>query len=127
MTQELKSLPGLRYYYFCWSNTGLECIVDITDQMPDVWEANQLMAALQGESTESNPLNKMLWASRMRATINSHRTYEGYIQAVDDSITDQEVRKWAQSDLQSMADFVRANHIACVFDYRPNQNHSVIR
>lgn len=115
-----------RFFLLMWCSEGFECVQDITALMPDAFEKQQIIEVLSGKSKSKNPLNQQVFAMKMRAMTNTQRHYEIYVQSATDGIEEQDLRDWADSDPQSLVDFVRKNHYAQVHSDRVQKDTRVI-
>jgi hypothetical protein len=92
-------------FIFSWDNTGIESIVPIT-QYED-WDKIQLMEVIRGTGPQSNPLNHLIGALKLRARANSHRHYEIYAIDCDPELDEVFWSERWDSDPQWCADIVR--------------------
>jgi hypothetical protein len=118
----------MRYFLASWDSEGFECLQDITVYHEDNWEKKELIEILAGRATSSkpNPLMQQLSMMKMRARVNPHRFPEIYAFKADDSITEEQVHAWRDSDPQSLVDWIRDNGIKVV-SHRREENQVVIR
>lgn len=86
-------------FLFMWDMYGLEFCQDVT-----AVEKRNMIKALKNEQLE-RPFN--LNALLMRARVNSQRNYEMYTMTVEQGITEEEVKKWFDSDPQQAVDQIR--------------------
>lgn len=117
----------MRYILASWDREGFECLQDITNQHPDLWDKGQLMAALKGNTPQKNPLDQQIWAMQLRARSNSQRCYEIYVFTTQDNVAFKDVEDWMIADPQSLVNWVRVNHYAQVYsDYEPNRKPVIV-
>ena len=114
-----------KYFLISFCCDGFECIQDITDHVPDNFALTQAQHRLSGEDAPQNPVLTQIGHMRIRAMANAQRDYEIYtISAVDVELTD--LREWAETDPQSLADWVRKYHQYLHFSGRVDGKSSVI-
>lgn len=82
-----------------WDCTGLECVIDITEQ-----EQMRAWAQLQGQDGPSIASINMLV---LRARYNSQRHYEIYAVTAQDGITREDVAQMFEDSPQLAADTIR--------------------
>lgn len=92
-----------------WCCEGFECIQDITNFHPELWEQQRTIDLLKGTPIQSNPLQRQLFAMQMRARVNGQRNYELYTFRADDHITEDDLWGWANNDPQTLVDWIRKN------------------
>ncbi len=100
----------MRYWIVSWDCEGVEFLQEITDHHPENWAKNHLFDSIKQSRKVEKPLSFNLAALKLRAQFNTHRHYEIYVFTSDPSIGAEEIRAWFESDPQSFADWVRANH-----------------
>lgn len=102
-----------------WCNEGLEYVANITaDDQRVMWEK------LQGRDSPrhayANPFHL-----RLRAQFNTQRHYEIYYFAVEEGITEDDIRKMFHRDPQGSADLIRSRG-ECFYSNRLDTTSSVI-
>lgn len=91
--------PDSTVWLAMWDNTGLECLVNITEL-----DQQQFMDGLKGQpSRAAFNLNAMI----LRARYNSQRHYEIYTFAADDSMSREDLINQFTACPQDMADLIR--------------------
>lgn len=115
-----------RFFLLMWCSEGFECVQDVTALMPDNFEKQQIIEVLSGKSKSKNPLSQQLFAMKMRGMTNTQRHYEIYLQSATEGIEEEDLRSWAETDPQSLVDFVRKSHYAKIFDDRARSDPKVI-
>lgn len=117
----------MRYILASWDSEGFECLQDITNRHPDHWDKEQLMGVLRGDKLQPNPLAQQIAMMKMRARVNSQRTYEIYVFTMGDDIEFKDVEDWMIGDPQSLVEWIRINHYAKVYsDYRPKHRKVIV-
>lgn len=106
----------MRYFIASWDEEGFECLQDITKHHPDVWEKAELIDILASkkDSPSKNPFLEQLSMMKFRARFNTHRFPEIYGFKADDSITEEQVHAWRDTDPQSLVDWIRDNGVMVV-------------
>lgn len=112
----------MRYFLTSWDEEGFECIQDITQNHPDVWEKQELIDILASKKTspDSNPLFAQLNAMKFRARFNAQRFPEIYAFKADDDITNDQIVEWSKNDPQGLVDWIRKNGM-CVVSHRRSE------
>jgi hypothetical protein len=93
-----------------WDNTGLECLVDLTQHFK-----KQTWAALAGDKIPADPVN--LEVLKLRAMYNSQREYEIYSFNTSPSVTQSSIKEWFENDPQSIVDWIREHGNKIYSDY----------
>jgi len=114
----------MRYYITMWCSEGVECVQDITEYKD--WETASAFAVLSGDNAKPCPLNGMVTHMRLRARINSQRSYEIYVFASTNDVDESAVKEWSESDPQSFANWVRKNHNVCLYKDRAPQRVAIV-
>lgn len=105
-----------------WDNTGFEYLQDISELEPTNWEKQQLLQMLQDKPVTGNPLNGMLNYFEMRARANQQRHYEIYTFDIDDSIDELDLQHWAETDAQTLVDWIRENGVKLYSDRKTEKD-----
>ena len=117
----------MNYFLISWTNEGLECVVDVTEDHPDNFNvklAMSMLAMMSGEKHPDNLASHIGWQIKMRAQFNPQRQTEAYVIGTDlDLETGQE---FAQDDIQALVNFTREKHYYKVIDTRNLVKESVI-
>ena len=96
-----------------WDNTGLECVIDITER-----EQMQAWAQLQDqEGPSAIPINMLI----LRARYNSQRHYEIYAVTATEGITKDDITEMFENSPQTAADTIRRLG-RCIHSDRVNQS-----
>jgi len=91
--------PNNTVWLAMWDNTGLECLVNITEL-----DQQQFLDGLKGQPSKvAFNLNAMI----LRARYNSQRHYEIYTFAADDSISKEDLVAQFTDSPQAMVDMIR--------------------
>jgi hypothetical protein len=106
--------PG-NIFLLSWDCQGLEAVINVTE-----YEKETAWSMLQDQPVKSN-LGSIVQRLLLRARYNSQRHYEIYTVAMDDSITEQDVRDMFYNNPQGMADLIRVRGNQ-VFSDRVKQN-----
>lgn len=107
------------YYLISFCNQGFECIQNITEYVPENFAVVQAQARLSGAKIiPQNPILGQIGSMKIRAMANSHRAYEIYTISTTGGVIQSDITEWAESDPQSLADWVRTNHKYCHYDHR---------
>ena len=103
----------MKYFLAFWCCEGFEYIADISEHQH--WEANNTALVLAGqEPDKSCKLSQQITAMKLRAQFNPQRNYELYAFTATDSVAEQDLKDWAESSPQTLADWIRANGSAIV-------------
>jgi len=101
-------------YIISWDQTGLEAVVDITENIArgNTFEREQIWDLLKDPSrTPRNEwvheVNHMVGMMMMRARANPQRHYEIYSINTDDSITKEDLTQMFEDTPQTAADLIR--------------------
>jgi len=101
-------------YIISWDQTGLEAVVDITENIArgNAFEREQIWDLLKDPSrTPRNEwvheVNHMVGMMMMRARANPQRHYEIYSINTDDSITKEDLTQMFEDTPQTAADLIR--------------------
>jgi len=108
----------VKYFLASWDSTGFECIQDITDSHPDMWKLTQAQNRLSGLGLTSNPLFQQIELMKMRARANSHRNPEIYVLSAADTVSEEDIRDWSETDPQSLVNWIREKHSNCLWTSR---------
>lgn len=114
----------MNYFLICWTNEGLECVVDVTEDHPENFNVRLAMAMIAGEKHPSNLANHIGWQIKMRAQFNPQRQTEAYVIGTDLDL--ETVQEFANDDIQALVDFTREKHFYKVIDNRNFKKESVI-
>lgn len=114
----------MNYFLISWSNEGLECIVDVTEDHPDNFNVKMAMAMIAGEQHPNNFASHIGWQIKMRAQFNPQRQTEAYVIGTDLDL--ETVQEFADSDIQALVDFTREKHFYKVLDTRNLTRQSTI-
>jgi hypothetical protein len=107
------------YYLISFCNTGFECIQNITEYVPENFALVQAQARLSGDNhITENPILSQISNMKIRAMANNQRAYEIYTISTTGGVIQSDITDWAESDPQSLADWVRKNHKYCHYDHR---------
>lgn len=116
-----------QYFLISFCNTGVECIQNITDYMPENFVIRLAQARLEGsDQVPENPVFKQISHMTLRAMANAHRCYEIYTISVTDGITGECLWEWATSDAQGLADWVRQHHQYCHYSHKRLHSDKVV-
>ena len=90
---------------FCiaWYENGMECIINLSDI-----DKEFVMAKIGGHKPPQS-VNGILHLLTLRARANAERGMEVWIIKLDESVTEEELVAWSESNAQSLVDTVRAN------------------
>lgn len=111
MTEE-RNDSTCNYFLTSWNSEGVEAVVDITKDYVDEFDSAQ--AKLMGEPDPAKlPSNagRMLHMMTLRARFQGNR-FEIYGLLTDKTITEQDLRAWAESDPQGYVDMVRERGVS---------------
>jgi len=113
-------------FIISWCNEGLEGIVPIDNY--ENWDQGKTFRILTGTATlnERNPLNGIMQAMLLRATMNSSRNYEIYAIETTDGIDEDEIRDMFKNNPQIAADTIRRIGVS-IFSNREIKDKVVIR
>ena len=117
----------MNYFLISWTNEGLECVVDVTEDHPDNFNvklAMSMLAMMSGEKHPDNLASHIGWQIKMRAQFNPQRQTEAYVIGTDLDL--ETVQEFADSDIQALVDFTREKHFYKVIDTRNLVRESVI-
>ncbi len=75
----------MNYYLAMWCIEGFECVIDITDQQPDIMGKKNLINTLKGDKMEVDRVNSLINKMKLRARFNTDREYEiyGFMSTID--------------------------------------------
>ena len=116
----------MRYYLVSWDNLGVEYFEEITEHHPDNWAKNHLFDSIKQSKRVEKNFSFNLSHLKMRAQMNSQRHYEIYVFTATDDIGPTDIKEWYNSDPQSFADWVRANHSYKVYDNRKTTKDLIV-
>ena len=114
----------MNYFLISWTNEGLECVVDVTEDHPDNFNVKLAMAMMAGEKHPDNLSSHIGYQIKMRAQFNPQRQTEAYVIGTDLDL--ETVQEFADSDIQGLVDFTREKHFYKVLDTRHLTRTSVI-
>ena len=114
----------MNYFLISWTNEGLECVVDVTEDHPDNFNVKLAMAMMAGEKHPDNLSSHIGYQIKMRAQFNPQRQTEAYVIGTDLDL--ETVEEFAQADIQALVDFTREKHFYKVIDTRNLTRESVI-
>ena len=114
----------MNYFLISWTNEGLECVVDVTEDHPDNFNVKLAMAMMAGEKHPDNLASHIGYQIKMRAQFNPQRQTEAYVIGTDLDL--ESVQEFADSDIQALVDFTREKHFYKVLDTRHLTRTSVI-
>ena len=114
----------MNYFLVCWTNEGLECVVDVTEDHPDNFDVRLAMSMLAGEKHPTNLASHLGWQIKMRAQFNPQRQTEAYV--IGTELDLETVQEFADDDIQALVDFTREKHFYKVIDNRNHKKQSVI-
>ena len=114
----------MNYFLISWTNEGLECVVDVTEDHPDNFNVKLAMAMMAGEKHPDNLASHIGYQIKMRAQFNPQRQTEAYVIGTDLDL--ETVQEFADSDIQALVDFTREKHFYKVLDTRHLTRTSVI-
>ena len=114
----------MNYFLISWTNEGLECVVDVTEDHPDNFNVKMAMAMMAGEKHPDNLASHIGYQIKMRAQFNPQRQTEAYVIGTDLDL--ETVQEFADSDIQALVDFTREKHFYKVLDTRHLTRTSVI-
>jgi hypothetical protein len=114
----------MNYFLISWTNEGLECVVDVTEDHPDNFNVNLAMAMMSGEKHPDNLASHIGYQIKMRAQFNPQRQTEAYVIGTDLDL--ETVQEFAQTDIQALVNFTREKHFYKVIDTRNLVKESVI-
>ena len=114
----------MNYFLISWTNEGLECIVDVTEDHPDNFNVKLAMAMIAGEKHPDNLASHIGYQIKMRAQFNPQRQTEAYVIGTDLDL--ETVEEFARADIQALVDFTREKHFYKVLDTRHLTRTSVI-
>ena len=114
----------MNYFLISWTNEGLECVVDVTEDHPDNFNVKLAMSMIAGEKQPDNLSSHIGWQIKMRAKFNPQRQTEAYVIGTDLDL--ETVQEFADSDIQALVDFTREKHFYKVIDTRNLVRESVI-
>ena len=103
-----------------WDIHGFEHISDITKYHPDIWDRQVMMDVLAGNHVEPYVLGNIVTRFELRARYNPDRQYEIYIFTGED-IEIKDLNQWAESNPQTLVDWIRTNHYKVILDHRNNK------
>ena len=92
-------------YIFSWDMYGIETILPISRY--EHWDQEQLLRMLASKEPERNPLTGIIQGLLLRARFNSHRQYEIYAVACDESCTEEFWRNQWRDYPQETANIIR--------------------
>jgi len=117
----------VRYILAMWDRDGFECLQDITNKHPDLWDKGQLLEVLKGNKLQKNPLADQIGAMKLRARFNNQRCYEIYVFTTEDTVEFRDLENWMIADPQSLVEWIRKNHYAQVYsDYKANYKPTIV-
>jgi hypothetical protein len=90
-----------RVYICMWDENGFETIVDMSS-----WERESLLNTIAGKELSKPPVN--LDAMMMRARFNPQRNYEIWTFNTEDSLDEDTLWGYAETDPQELVDMIRA-------------------
>lgn len=114
----------MNYFLICWTNEGLECIVDVTEDHPDNFNVRVAMAMIAGEQHPNNFSSHIGYQIKLRAQFNPQRQTEAYV--IGTELDVETVQEFADNDIQALVDFTREKHFYKVVDTRNLVRESVI-
>jgi len=114
----------MNYFLISWTNEGLECVVDVTEDHPENFNVKLAMAMIAGEKHPSNLASHIGWQIKMRAQFNPQRQTEAYV--IGTELDLETVQEFANDDIQALVDFTREKHFYKVIDNRNLKKESVI-
>jgi hypothetical protein len=89
-----------RVYICMWDERGFETIKDCTK-----WERESLLNTITGKELSKPPVN--LQAMTMRARFNPQRNYEIWTFNTEDSLDEDTLWGYAETDPQALVDMIR--------------------
>ena len=107
---EINDSTNNNYFLLSWCETGIERIIDITDDYFD--DTDLAMAKLAGENPRNTELQRLIDGLLLRARYNSDRSYEVYGLRTDKAVDLDTLEYWADSDPQNFVDIVRSHGVA---------------
>jgi hypothetical protein len=103
--------------------------MDVSQYAPGgSWEKEQIIKALSDTDAEldRNPIASVVSVMSLRARFNSQRHYEIYLFTAVDSMSEDDVREFADDTPQEFANWVRENHVKCIYNDRKKEKTQVI-
>lgn len=101
-------------FIISWDMTGLEAIVDITQDLidGDRWEKEKLFDIIKNPddvpvNTYAKKVGSIIHMMKMRAMTNTQRHYEIYYIHTDSGITKESLERFFEEDPQASADLIR--------------------
>ena len=107
-----------------WCREGFEYLDDITQY--EKWDQQQLVNILTDQPRQTCPLDQLIWNLKLRARFNSDREYELYAFQSQPDVTRESVQQWADSDPQSLVDWIRSNGIKIYSDYHKTRVRKIV-
>lgn len=89
-------------FLFAFGNEGFESIVDLTRI-----DEEFLMAKMVDIDRVPTSVSSIIHMLKMSAQFNGQRQVEIWMLNVDDGITEEHLREWADDDPQGLADIIR--------------------
>jgi|688.fasta_scaffold24828_12 hypothetical protein len=108
----------MKIFLAYWCNEGFEYLGDITEY--EHWEKRNLVEILSDRKPTANPIHRMISTVQLRATFNPQRNYELYVFSADNDCQLSDIKEWADTDPQSLVDWVRINGL-CQYSDRQKE------
>lgn len=114
----------MNYFLISWTNEGLECVIDVTEDHPENFDVRVAFAEIAGEKHPTNLASHLGWQIKMRAQFNPQRQTEAYV--IGTELDLETVQEFADTDIQALVDFTREKHFYKVLDNRHLVKESTI-
>jgi hypothetical protein len=110
--------PAADVYLAMWCNEGLEYLANVTE-----YEAKRLLAVLSDTKKPTAPPLEMM---KMRARLNSQRSYEIYMFPVSKDISEETLRTAFEENPQPLVEMIRQQGEKMYSDYNPTKTRQMI-